>query len=396
MSYEMNLKRFDKQLLAEIAAEYQTLIAGRETMDMKDFLDVRNYTKARTDINKPVDELTEEQQIWREFYFYTDDIIAQNLDEDEKVNLDSLEKTMDELDELNHIIRQLYSLGREIEKLLIKQRMYIIVHSDKQEPNEYQSRKQTLENILFHDDTPISDRLQAAEALIQLADIYKKSLIQELQKLNNDIQKRIAEFEINIKKVSKQSEHEIEILRLDFLEWIKLAKEQHLSRVMATNSIINQVELDKLIPQSVIDNQGDIKKNLGEKETEEFKKQMVNYATLWEQSNQNEEKISQKKNPITNRVLGSDIEDELAAEYAPTEQHHDTASTNLNTLESHSWYRFSKVVYIILWVVGILFLLLFALADEDLGIFLGGLLVLWIILSLIKKAFLYIIRGGNK
>jgi len=83
----------------------------------------------------------------------------------------------------------LTELGREIELLLIQQIGRIRFHFS--EENDYRTQEERTSVLMFH--TPISDekRLEYARAKIKRADSYKANFIGPLQKLNEDIERKL-------------------------------------------------------------------------------------------------------------------------------------------------------------------------------------------------------------
>lgn len=62
-------------------------------------------------------------------------------------------------------------------------------------------------------------------------------------------------------------------------------------------------------------------------------------------------------------------------------------------LEEKAWFRFAKVLYIVLCLISGVFLLLLSQVRVD--VFIWGVIIIASILILIRKAFYYIILGKN-
>jgi glycosyltransferase involved in cell wall biosynthesis len=115
---------------------------------------------------------------------------------------------------------------------------------------------------------------------------------------------------------------------------------------MATNSILNQVDTDKVIPQFIINNDGSIDGSLSEKESEKFKNDLMTYTTLMIHASAKEEEIAKKRKPLTQKLFG-DIEKQFEQELISTNRKDSPTIEGIpNPLEGKSWFRFVKVLYI--------------------------------------------------
>ncbi|MDD2757635.1 MAG: hypothetical protein PHV29_03505 [Candidatus Pacebacteria bacterium] len=66
-----------------------------------------------------------------------------------------------------------------------------------------------------------------------------------------------------------------------------------------------------------------------------------------------------------------------------------------NSLETKAWHRFAKVIYIVLWIAGLGISAIVGSVD-GFSYFIWGSIITCIILTGVKKAFLYVIFGKNK
>jgi hypothetical protein len=71
----------------------------------------------------------------------------------------------------------------------------------------------------------------------------------------------------------------------------------------------------------------------------------------------------------------------------------DQPPVSLHPLEGKTWFRLAKVIYITLWIVGFGSLAAVALAEESIGMFAAGAIILAAVLFILKKGFYYIVLG---
>lgn len=377
---------------AKISQEFLDLMAGRENLDLKETCDLKKYIKARTNLEKDEQELTNEEKAWKEFYQQIDSLLEQNIGTDKKQELDKILNHMDSVDGFKICI----DLGKEIEELFIQQFAYIVVHEDKTVDNEYKEKKEQMENLMYDKNSTNEKSAEWANGILKLIDVYKNVLIEHLQTTNDKIQKKLSLFEQELKKIQSFIVKDTKEIFENLNEWLKLSKELHFSRVLATNSILKQVELDKLLPQRIIENSGDINQILSKEDTEKFKNDLITYATLMSSASSKEEEISKKRKSLTQKIFG-DVNNNFDQELSATDKMNIEVTDNIsNSLETKVWYRFMKIVYIGLWIIGLGLAFLIAWAESSFWAFIIIVFMVWALLTLFRKAFFYVALGKNK
>lgn len=291
------------KVLEKVIHEFETLIVGRDNLSVQETHELQGYVKARTNLKKKDEELTNEERAWKTIYQMLDNELGEKLDPDDKNNLDILRDKMDQLETFQEEAGPINELGNKIEQLFTQQLAYIILSGDDKE-NEYNVRKNKLLEMMLDQRVPDTMHKDAAEMMMQLIEVYKEALVRPLQKINDDIQRNLVNIEKKIKVIADQSEEEVVIMVNNLLKWLSLSKELHLSRVMATNSIINQIELDAKIPTLVIANNGKSDTEFSEEETAKFKESMVTYATLMITSSSKNDEIEKVRQPLTKELFG--------------------------------------------------------------------------------------------
>jgi hypothetical protein len=291
------------KVLEKVTHEFGTLIAGRDNLSIQETHELQGYVKARTNLKKKDEELTNEERAWKTIYQTLDNAIGEKLGSDEKKNLDVLRDKMDQLQTFQEEVGPIAELGKKTEQLFNQQLAYIILSGDDKE-NEYKVREKKLSEMMLDQRAPDTMHKEAAEMLMKLIDVYKEALVRPLQKINDDIQRNLANLEKKIKVIADQSEEDVAKMVSNLQKWLSLSKELHLSRVMATNSIVNQIELDTKIPTLVIANNGKSDIKFSEEETEKFKESMMTYATLMITSRSKNDEIEKERQPLTKELFG--------------------------------------------------------------------------------------------
>jgi hypothetical protein len=278
----------------------------------------------------------------------------------------------------------LTELGRKIEVLLNQQIGRIRFHFS--EENDYR-RQEERTSEMFH--TPISDekRLEYARAKIKWADSYKVNFIGPLQTLNEDIERKLLEFE-ELLHVGLNNPLCVSTDSASMERWLSLSKKLHRARVMATNGIISQTEFDIRIPAMVITNNGR-NSAISQAESKQFLEEAEVYVAWIKAHSEEEERIQPERESLATRLFAPD---DVKAAVLQTPVTSEPAKV-IHPLEGKAWFRLMKVIYIGLWIVGLGVSALLAYGANEFYVFIAGVIILAIVLIILKKALYYVVLG---
>ncbi|MBZ5689257.1 MAG: hypothetical protein LAP86_29995 [Acidobacteriia bacterium] len=280
----------------------------------------------------------------------------------------------------------LTELGRKIEVLLNQQIGRIRLHFS--EENDYRKQDERTSGLMFHTSIGDEERLEYARAKIKLADSYIANFIGPLQKLNEDIERKLVEFE-RLLHVGPNNSVGVSTDSASMERWLSLSKKLHRARVMATNGIITQTEFDKRVPVMVIRNNGR-NSAISEEESKQFLGEAEAYVALIKTASEEEEKIKPEHESLARQLFAADDKAKAAVirscvATGPTKAIH--------PLEGKAWFRLMKVIYATLWIVGLGMSALLAYAANEFYFFIAGAIILAIVLIALKKAFYYVVLG---
>jgi len=144
-----------------------------------------------------------------------------------------------------------------------------------------------------------------------------------------------------------------------------------------------------MIPEFIIDSEGDLTKKMS---SFEIKTKGDRLVRLTNEADEAEKKIEEKRSKISIDLFGKP-EDYM--DFGSKSDRLEKEVISHNPLEEKAWFRFLKVVYVVLWIFGLGFVILLSYASEEFGTFVIGGFIVWGIMTLIKKAFFYIALGNK-
>jgi hypothetical protein len=282
---------------------------------------------------------------------------------------------------------ELSSLVRKIDEKFVQQLDRIAFHQNDEE-NDYKVQERRLSSLML--DKSISDEkhFEYARTIIVLSDSYRQAFLCSLQQLNDEIGQELVEFQELLKASSKQTSYNRKIAA-DMDRWLCLSKELQEARVIATNFIIKQTEIDKFIPTIIVRNNGraDIPLSVGE--STEFQT-WAETSVLMKESYENNQRIQLEREPLTERLLPIGGETEAPTQTSVKPQRIDKS---IHPLESKVWFRSLKVAYVALWIAGLGVSAIIAYGADGISTFLIGVFIVSIVLIIGKMIFYYITLG---
>lgn len=345
----MELNDEEKVAYEKAAKEFEHLISGKTNFEVKEIYNIRSYAKSRTNLNKAEDELTPDEKAWKTFYKVADELLNNNIDPDKKKEVDELERKSEVTNDFADTAELMIPLGVKIEKSIVKQRAYIMVHGDSEEPSAFRERLNEYEDILFKDKSASKEiKVNAAKAIITLCENYKDTFISDLQSLTAEINHNLAKFNKLAVSLPKDVDYELEKMRQDLIEWNRLTTELSSARTMAVNAVSESITLDTVLPKIIIENGGNTEISLQGEELEDYKTRLATYGSALISARSTDEEISPKRKVITSRLFG-DVEAELEQEYADKE----VGAQPQTAKQNNSFKSWLKAFCIVL--VGIIF-----------------------------------------
>jgi len=392
-----NISEKDKEELEGVIEEIQALLAGDDKMNVKEIFELRRHIESKVDVEKPDSELTPSEQLWKIIHKSVDDLLSKSMGPDKKQYTDKLAKDIKEISIYQIKLASLIEHSNKIDYLLFQQMALLGVATDTSNNNEYSRREKILTDAMLDKNLINEKRIENANAVLKLADVYEKISADKLKEIIIELSEEFSIFEKELEKYSDIEVEGITPVKEDYKKWLELSQESYLAHILATNSITKRIETDRILPRAVIKNKGNISNNFSEQETNEFAQNIATYTVLLQKANEKEEKLRKELEPLRKKIFGDNIDNDLSEKFS-REQNNNNQSPIIkvyNPLEDKAWFRFAKVVYIGLWVIGFGFVALMAYAEESFWTLIAGSIIVWVILSILKKTFYYIILGRS-
>lgn len=282
---------------------------------------------------------------------------------------------------------ELSFLVRKIDEKFVQQLDRIAFHQNDEE-NDYKVQERRLSSLML--DKSISDEkhVEYARTIIGLSDSYRQGFLCSLQKLNDEIGQELVEFQ-ELLKTSSTRASDNQKIAADMDRWLCLSKELQEARLIATNFIIKQTEIDKFIPTIIVRNIGRADIPLSVEESTEFQA-WAGTSFLMKESYENNQRIQLEREPLKERLLPIENEAGVPTHTPVIPQR---IAKSIHPLESKVWFRFLKVAYVALWVAGLGVSAMIAYGVDSISTFLIGAFIVSIVLIIGKMVFYYITLG---
>ncbi|MBI5205787.1 MAG: hypothetical protein HZA11_12815 [Nitrospirae bacterium] len=164
--------------LIKVREEFHVLTAGNPDMNIKEAIELREYIRKRTDLEKADVDLSPEQKAWKILFHSMNKELSEKFGNKEKEKIDSALLEMAKLDLISENVNQLLLLGRQIEELLLHQHAYFDVHFD--DNSAYRMNDEKMVAEMLAESTPKSKRIDIAKDILQIVDKYKQIIIKPL------------------------------------------------------------------------------------------------------------------------------------------------------------------------------------------------------------------------
>lgn len=366
-------------------------------ISISDAIKLQDSYRKDIDFDKPDSELTTEEAAKKAIYLALDEAIEGSVGSEVKKDIDEKRQRLNSLQNFQKKLGKVVELGREIEKNLFWQNIYLINHFDKSEENYFRQTIDALTEKMIAKENSISnqDRLNVADKIMEIISVYRKKVTVELDKKQEIIKALLPAFENTLEEIDfelygKEVEdtNGAKKMKTEMIDWLELTKQLVKSRSKAISAIEEHLEMDELLPKFVIENNGDVDGNLSSGEMISKGRRVQD---LLGESNEVEKDIESRRSQISEGLFGK-VDDYVNIENEVEDTKEEQIPNQQNLLESKAWYRLAKVVYIFLWILGV-GLALIMWDEAGLIGFLFTLMIVWGILAAIKKAILYIVLG---
>jgi hypothetical protein len=307
-----NISPEEQEAAQRAYSEIEALTLGKNEMSLKEFYELGIHAKKRTNLEKPDNELTSDEAIWKVLYSSVQETLEEKMDSKDKANLDHLQDEMESLSELSETAVKIIPLGKEIETELFMQRTALMVYFDQGPDNEYKAVIDGITTDLVSPDkwSP-SERVEKAETVLKIINahrefLYKKQLVERHEAIRVKLRKFEEIYKNLTSAISRypnvvhdQSFHE---LINTTKEWLKLTKDLYTSRTSAVSAVKNRIEVDEFIPKLVVAKNGDIGGKV--ENTDSFAEQMIASVILFNKAHEEEDALAEKRNPLSEELFG--------------------------------------------------------------------------------------------
>lgn len=280
------------------------------SISIADAIKLQDNLKKEVDFDKPDNELTPEEFAKKAIYLALDEQIEKSLGTDTKRDIDEKRSQMAALSKFQTHLNKLVELGKEIEKNFTWQGAYLINHFDKGKDNHFKVVVDGMTTDVVNKDKQMSDaeRVEFAKKILEIIKVYRDKVANELNAKHEIISALIpsleqtfnqTEWDLFGKEVGNQES--ADTMKSQFAEWLSLSKELLKSRKKATEAVAEDLEIEELLPNYVIQNEGDISKNLSAVEIKTKGERMVR---LINEADTAEKEIEGKRSPLSEQLFG--------------------------------------------------------------------------------------------
>lgn len=266
--------------------------------------------KKDIDFDTPDDELTPDELAKKVIYLAMDEAIEKSVGSDMKKEIDESRKKADFLDHFQENVRKLTEVGKEIEKNFIWQKAYIANHFDKNDENHFFLVIRGMTDDLIKKDISDEERVLFAQKLLDIIKAYRGKVVGELvakdqilSSLIPSLQKIFAEtdFQMFDHEVAEDGSKAGEKMQLQFGEWLTLSNQLCSSRKKAIQALVDDLDLDEMVPKYVIQNDGNLSKNISGVEMKTKGERMLR---LLNEANAQEDESEERRVGLSEKLFG--------------------------------------------------------------------------------------------
>lgn len=363
-----------------------------DQISIEDLVHWQDSLKKDIDLSKPDSEMTPEELAKKAIYLSVDKVVEESLGKETKQELDEKRKKVELLGKFRDNLHKLTELGREIEKNLIWQGAYLINHFDKSENNVFRVAvdKTTTDIVDAKNNMTASERIEYAKKIIEFIKKYREKFVGEMTSKQEIISAILLSLDKTLKETNFKIYAEVgdvseaDKMQSQFSEWLSLTNKLLEYRSKAIEAVKEHLDMDDLLPKYVIQNNGDISKNLSGIELKTKGERMVK---LINEADEKEKEIEEKRSKLSEELFGKpeDYIEPVKNDDSGKSQNQQIISAN--PLQDKAWFRLAKVIYI--GAFGLSLLIGLSLFEESAWFLIGAI----IFFILVRKAFYYVVLG---
>lgn len=281
----------------------------QNNISIQDAIRWQDSLKKDIDFDKPDSELKPEQLVNKMVYLAMDEAVEKSIGKDVKKDLDEKRIQMESLSFFQTNLNKLTELGKEIEKGFLWQNAYLVNHFDKSKENHYfvVTRGMT-DDAVNNKSLSNSERVDLAKKILDITKAYREKIVKELIAKQEITSALLLAFEKNFKVTdfglfTKEigDETNTEQMRSQFQEWLTLSKELSGYRKKGIDAVDEDIDLDEILPRYIIENKGDMTKNLS---GIEMKTKGERVVRLIGEADNAEKDIGEKRSIISEWLFG--------------------------------------------------------------------------------------------
>jgi hypothetical protein len=353
----------------------------------EELVEMQKYGLVRTILEKTDEDLTKKKGLAKVSTTVRINNSKRQLGRQADKNMDTAIKNHVRIDKSAKALDLIFPIGRRVEELFLQQLHRLVFH-DSQSENDYHIQKKRLSILMLDESLSNEKHMEYAREIIALADVYIERSVRPLQRLNDEIQEELRKFEQVLSTIPDQEEN----LAKDLQRWLSLSKELQLARLKAETSIIEQMESDRWLPKEIIKNGGRADMTFSQEDSARIKEALASNATLMKDSYESNERIQQEREPLAERLFPINDKATATQETQPNVTAQKTPRF-IHPLQGKVWFRLLKVLYIVVWIVGLGLSALLGYVADDLSVFLGAGAVVVVSLIVLQKVFYYVVLG---
>jgi hypothetical protein len=275
--------------------------------------------------------------------------------------------------------KRISALAQKIDELFVKQASRFAFHHDDTQ-NDYRIQEHRLSSLMLDKSVSDEKHLEYAQAIISQYDSYNSNFVKPLKDLTEEIQRELSGLEQLLRTSAEHGDLSNEE------RWLALSKELHEARLLAMTSVETQAEFETYLPNFIIQNSGRSDIFLSPEQTNQFAEGIAGYSALMKASYEANQRIQQEREPLTKLLFPVE---QVAEPQTPATKR----PVTIHPLEGKGWFRLAKVIYIVLWIVGLGASAIFAYGMDQFLVFAVGGAIVAILLVVLKKVFYYVTLG---
>lgn len=280
------------------------------SISISDAVTWQDNLKKEIDFDKPDNELTPEEMAKKMLYFAMDKELEKSLGSEMKKDIDDKRAKMEALSKFQNNLTKLVEVGKEIEKNFILQGAYLINHFDKTKENHFKVvvDGMTTDVVNTNNSMSNSERERFANKILEIIKVYRGKVLNELHAKHEillalipSLEKTLSQADFDLLGKEVGDKESADRMKEQFSKWLNLSKELIRNRKKAIEAVEEDLETEEILPRFVIQNNGDITKNVSVMELKTRGERMVRLVS---QADASEKEIEEERSKISEELFG--------------------------------------------------------------------------------------------